>query len=311
MNSKLKSAILGLAIGDALGVPVEFQYREDLKLNPVVDMRAYGTHNQPAGTWSDDTSMTLCLLHSLSSGINYQDIMKKFVLWKNEGYYTPYGETFDIGCATSEAISRYEGGIECLECGGKREYDNGNGSLMRILPMTFYIIKEYGYQCDESTIVKLVHNVSALTHGHIRSKIACVIYTMIAMGLAQGKSIDDSVSIGVHRAFEYYRRNKVDEIEKYSRIEDKKFKFLKEEEIKSSGYVVDTLEAAIWCLLNTNNYSNCVLKAVNLGEDTDTVAAVAGGLAGIAYGAEDIPREWLKKLAKGDYIEEICDRLQK
>ena len=177
--------------------------------------------------------------------------------------------------------------------------------------MSFYIIKEYGYQCDESTIVKLVHNVSALTHGHIRSKIACVIYTMIAMRLAQGKSIDDSVSIGVHRAFEYYRRNKVDEIEKYSRIEDKKFKFLKEEEIKSSGYVVDTLEAAIWCLLNTNNYSNCVLKAVNLGEDTDTVAAVAGGLAGIAYGAEDIPREWLKKLAKGDYIEELCDRLQK
>lgn len=86
---------------------------------------------------------------------------------------------------------------------------------------------------------------------------------------------------------------------------------MKEEEIKSSGYVVDTLEAAIWCLLNTNNYSNCVLKAVNLGEDTDTVAAVAGGLAGIAYGAEDIPREWLKKLAKGDYIEELCDRLQK
>lgn len=310
MDSKLKSAILGLAIGDALGVPVEFQYREDLKLNPVVDMRAYGTYNQPAGTWSDDTSMTLCLLDSLYNGIDYEDIMKKFVLWKNKGAYTPYGETFDIGCATSEAISRYESGVECLESGGKSEYDNGNGSLMRILPMAFYIINEYGYQWDESIMVPVIHNVSSLTHGHIRSKIACVIYIMIAMELGEGKGIDDSVSIGVHRAFEYYRRNKVDEIQKYSRIKDKKFKFLSEDEIRSSGYVVDTLEAAIWCLLNTNSYSECVLKAVNLGEDTDTVAAVAGGLAGIAYGVEDIPREWLKKLARRDYIEDLCDRLE-
>lgn len=310
MNKNLRSAILGLAIGDALGVSVEFQSREDLRLNPVVDMRGYGTYNQPEGTWSDDTSMTLCLLDSIAGGINYNDIMDKFVMWKNYGQYTPYGETFDIGMSTREAILRYENGIECLECGGKSEYDNGNGSLMRILPMAFYIIKKYGYECDTSIIVRLVHDVSSLTHGHIRSKIACVIYIMIAIELADGNDIETSVSRGTSRAFKHYIRNNEKEIENYMRIKNKNFKFLKEDKIKSSGYVVDTLEASIWCLLNTNNYSDCVLKAVNLGSDTDTVAAVAGGLAGIVYGIDNIPNEWLEKLAKRDYIETLCHRLQ-
>lgn len=310
MNKNLRSAILGLAIGDALGVPVEFQSREDLRLNPVVDMRGYGTYNQPEGTWLDDTSMTLCLLDSIAGGINYNDIMDKFVMWKNYGQYTPYGETFDIGIGTREAILRYENGIECLECGGKSEYDNGNGSLMRILPMAFYIIKKYGYECDTSIIARRVHDVSSLTHGHIRSKIACVIYIMIAIELADGNDIETSVSRGTNRAFKYYSSNNEDEIENYIKIKSENFKFLKEDEIKSSGYVVDTLEAAIWCLLNTNNYSDCVLKAVNLGSDTDTVAAVAGGLAGIVYGIDNIPSEWLEKLAKRDYIETLCHRLQ-
>ena len=175
---------------------------------------------------------------------------------------------------------------------------------------TLWTHKKYGYECDTSIIVRLVHDVSSLTHGHIRSKITCVIYIMIAIELADGNDIETSVSRGTSRAFKHYIRNNEKEIENYMRIKNKNFKFLKEDKIKSSGYVVDTLEAAIWCLLNTNNYSDCVLKSVNLGSDTDTVAAVAGGLAGIVYGIDNIPSEWLEKLVKRDYIETLCHRLQ-
>src|SRR6056297_390770 len=137
MPNKTLSAIMGLCVGDALGVPVEFKSRYQLKRDPVVYMRSYGTYNQPAGTWSDDTSMTLCTLDSLSNGLDYKDIMDKFLSWYKDGEYTPQGNTFDIGMATSKALNKYDSGEEHLESGGTEERDNGNGSLMRILFVLF------------------------------------------------------------------------------------------------------------------------------------------------------------------------------
>ena len=152
MKDKILGGILGLAVGDALGVPVEFQSRESLRRNPVTDMRGYGTHNQPPGTWSDDTSLTLCLLDSLEKKCDeqwaivgdlpkpdYTDIMHKFLSWAYKGKYTAHNEVFDIGIATRKALQRFRDGTEPLRCGGTSEQDNGNGSLMRMLPIVFYL----------------------------------------------------------------------------------------------------------------------------------------------------------------------------
>ena len=137
--------------------------------------------------------------------------------------------------------------------------------------------------------------------------VGCGIYSLIAVQLLEGKTILEAVQIGLSNAEKYYNdSNFADEFEKYLRLWREDFATLPEEEIKSTGYVVDTLEAALWCLLNTKDYKSLVLKAVNLGDDTDTIAAVAGGLAGIYYGLEEIPEEWLLKLQSREYLEEIA-----
>jgi len=312
MRNEVLDGIMGLCVADALGVPVEFNSRDKLKANPVTDMRAYGTYHQPYGTWSDDSSMTLCLLDSLCHGLDYQDIMEKFKSWLTEGKYTPHGEVFDVGVGTRQAIMRYISGVAPLRCGGVGGRDNGNGSLMRILPLLFYMQSLYGTDFqDVDEAFHMIHQVSALTHAHKRSQIACGIYLSVASMLIGNMDLSIAVEMGIYKAFEYYK-GKAEyetEISHYQRLSDKNFGEINEVEIRSSGYVVDTLEAAIWCLINTKTYKDCVLMAVNLGEDTDTVAAVAGGLAGLFYGIENIPIEWTAKIVRKDYIEELSDRL--
>ncbi|MFY9278739.1 MAG: ADP-ribosylglycohydrolase family protein [Caldicoprobacterales bacterium] len=278
MANHVLNGVMGLCVADALGVPAEFVDRAILKQNPVVSMRAYGTYNQPVGTWSDDTSMTICLVDSLTKRLDYSSIMLKFTKWFNEGEYTPHGEAFDIGITTSEALIRFKSGVYPLECGGKSEHDNGNGSLMRILPILFYLQSIYGTGLNEiDEAFEVIHNVSALTHGHERSQMACGIYISVASELIEERNLEAAVYSGIHSAMNYYRRQAgfEDELKHFKRLEKKDFKKLPSESIRSSGYVVDTLEAAIWCLLNTGNYRDCVLNAVNLGGDTDTVGAVA------------------------------------
>jgi len=330
MKDKILGGIVGLAVGDALGVPVEFRDRRSLKDDPVTDMRGYGTYKQPPGTWSDDTSMTLCLLDSLANGLDYADIMKKFLSWYRDDAYTAHDKRFDIGGATRRALERFEQGIEPLQCGGASESDNGNGSLMRILPLAFYLRSLYRDEYTEhDESFDIIHNVSSLTHAHKRSMIACGIYLAVAERMFDGYHLRDGISSGITRALAHYEEDKIftdeskghyyrlgcqwkkftDESgEEYCRVW-KRFTDLRERDIKSSGYVVDTLEAALWCLLKTKSYKDCVLKAVNLGGDTDTVAALAGGLAGIYYGYDAIPKEWTEKIARFDYIEDLCDKL--
>ena len=309
-QKQIQDGMLGLAIGDALGVPVEFRSRERLKQNPVTGMRAYGTHNQPAGTWSDDTTMALCTLESLAKGVNYNDIMNRFCRWVDEGYMTAHGKLFDIGRTTLHALHLYSTGAPALQCGGTDVRDNGNGSLMRILPAVFYLRREYGPSCMEKPeAFTLIHNLSCLTHGHEISQIACGLYCDMTNELMNGKTIAEALShaslikdswYGVQEEFSPW-------LPKFDFMNIETLASLPEEAIKSSGYVVDTLQAALWCLLITDSYSQCVLKAVNLGDDTDTVGAIAGGLAGILYGAESIPEDWLDVLAKKDEIVRLCE----
>lgn len=309
---EIYDGIIGLAIGDVLGVPVEFKSRAEIAENPVVSMREYGTHDQPLGTWSDDTSLTLALMDSMIQcrEINDVDIMDRFSAWLLEGEYTATGEVFDVGNATCRAIMNYGRGISPIKCGGASEYENGNGSLMRILPLAYYI---YSYKdLDLNGKIELIHKISSLTHQHIRSCIGCDIYLFVAMEMIERNgSLVQCIQNGVCTVFDFFCRCRQSEIEHYKRLKDiPQFKMLPEEQISSSGYIVHTLEAALWCLLNTESYEQCVLKAVNLGDDTDTVGAVAGGLAGIYYGADNIPKQWLEAVSKHDYIKGLCEQLQ-
>ena len=316
--NKYKAAILGLIAGDALGVPAEFKSRANMKENPVTDMIGYGTHNQPAGTWSDDSSMVIATMEWLSEiqdkQPDYALLMDKFSNWLMYGDYTPYGEVFDCGISTSRAIINYGKGMEPLECGGKSEWENGNGSLMRILPAALYWAK--GLATDDMEDKEFIYNLSALTHGHLRSKMGCLIYSKLIAELLcnpdQNKMeiVEKSIDI-CKKYFDSLDDEEVTaEKEKYARLWNvPAFISLGEDDIKCSGYVLDTLEAAIWCFLNTDNYKNCVLKAVNLGEDTDTVGAVAGGLAGLYYGMEAIPEDWINLLPKKDWIVELIEKM--
>lgn len=298
----IKSAVLGHAVGDALGVPVEFLLRKEMDRKPIKTMEGFGTYPYPAGTWSDDTSMALCTLDSLIKGkIDYEDIMKNFVRWINDNEYTPAGEAFDIGRTCLKAIVLYCQGNPLDICGRGAENSNGNGSLMRIHPMTLYLRTRDDLTLDEK--IDAVHKTSAITHAHDRSKIGCGIYSFILWELMDNPS-KESIFAGLDKAKAYYAHS--EEIDKYRRIFEKAFVMTERDDISSSGYVVDTLEAALWCLLTTDSYRDCVLKAVNLGEDTDTVAAIAGGLAGVLYGYDAIPEEWLDTLIRREYIEKLC-----
>lgn len=253
--SKLRSAIYGFAIGDALGVPYEFKERFTFTCT---DMIGHGTWNQEAGTWSDDTSLTLATAKSIKDkgAIDIIDIRKNFEAWLYHNEFTANGLVFDVGGTTREAIE--------LGHGIDGFYDNGNGSLMRILPLAFTDASD-----DD------IANVSAITHAHEVSKNACIEYIHIARKHVRGeKYIDEAI------------------------------KKLDESEIKSGGFVLDTLKASLWCILNTDNYKDAVLRAVNLGSDTDTTAAVTGGLAGIIYGYDAIPKEWIDKLKNKELIED-------
>lgn len=307
---QIQDGILGLAVGDALGVPVEFLPRKKLRWSPVVGMRAYGTHNQPAGTWSDDTSMTLCTLKSLTKGVDYDDMMNRFCRWVDDGYMTAYGKLFDIGRTTLYALRLYRSGTPALQCGGTDVRDNGNGSLMRILPVIFYLRREYGATCmDNPEAFALIHNLSRLTHGHAISQIACGLYCCIANDLMNGTTLQDAIDSAALVLKNWYglRQEFVPWISEFDFLNAETLVALPEEAIKSSGYVVDTLQAALWCLITNRSYHDCMLKAVNLGYDTDTVAAVAGGVAGILYGAESIPEDWLHVLAKKEEIIRLCE----
>lgn len=266
----LKDAVYGAAVGDALGVPFEFKQRDRIECTGMV---GNGTHNQPAGTFSDDTSMMLATCDSLSANggrIDVNDMRKRFVNWYRRGEYTADGVCFDIGNATAAALDSGKG--------QSGEHDNGNGSLMRIAPLAYM-------QADDDE----VRAVSAITHAHALSTEACVCFVGILRNIIGGNTLADAI--------------------RYSKPDMEEFAFLDavvecpREDIRSGGFVLDTLGAAIWCFANTDNYADCVLAAVNLGGDTDTTACVAGALAGAHYGYDNIPKEWLETLRGKDIIE--------
>lgn len=262
-NTLLKAAVFGLAVGDALGVPYEFRNRDTFT---VTRMTSGGVHKQPKGTWSDDTGLTLATCYSIQKkgGIDLADMMRDFRAWLWHGAFTVDGRIFDVGNTCGQAIN--------VGHGLGREDKQGNGSLMRILPLAFLP----GIS-DEA-----IADVSALTHDSSVCKELCIIYVHIARELIQGADLKTAISRSVSPDSNY--RHLLD-IENFPR-----------EEIGNTEHAPVSLTAALWCLSHTRSYKACVLAAVRLGGDTDTVAAIAGGLAGIVYGYRAIPKLWLMQL---------------
>ncbi len=255
----LRDAIYGLAVGDALGVPYEFRLRGSFACTGMV---GHGTHDQPAGTWSDDTSMTLATCDSIRAcgRVDTADMLERFRAWIDGGAYAIDGVVFDYGNTTAHALAAGAG------CAGER--DNGNGSLMRIAPLAFTDATD-----DE------VRAVSAITHAHPVSTGVCVDMVHVMRSLASGALPAEAVpDFDVLLA-------------------------ASEKDLGSGGFVRDTYCAALWCLAVSGSYEECVLRAVNLGDDTDTTAAVAGALAGIVYGVDAIPPAWMEALRGKDIIE--------
>lgn len=265
----LIGVVYGAAVGDALGVPFEFKPRDSFVCDAMV---GHGTYDMPAGTFSDDTSLLLATADSLRvcGGVDIADMRQRFCAWLNTGAYTPDGVVFDVGNATATALTEGRG------CEG--EHSNGNGSLMRIAPLAFSAASD-----------QQIEDVSAITHAHEISRKACVAFVRILKLVLDGTMLEVAIAV--------------------AQPDDPRFAFMAElesmprEEVRSSGYVLDTLGAALWCALHTDSYRDCVLEAVNLGSDTDTTACVAGALAGALYGLDAIPDEWIATLRGKDVID--------
>lgn len=272
MGFGLRDAVYGVAVGDALGAPFESMARDTFP--PVTDMMPLTRYKKPAGTWTDDTSLTLATCDSIrcQGHVDIKDMRRRFENWFFHGAYTQDGTAIGVGRTTQQAILARNGASD--------QMSNGNGSLMRIIPLAFVP------HISEEEIAA----VSAITHANSLSKAACIYYVKLAKMLRRDVNPGEAVRDAAWRT----PFGDLQFISKKSR-----------DEIRSTGYVVHTLEAAIWCIMTTSSFEEAVTKAVNLGDDTDTTAAVTGGLAGIIYGIGNIPERWIAKLRKKEMIDKV------
>ena len=300
-----KNGIIGLAIGDAMGVPLEFCIREKLMQHPTTEMLGYGSHNMPKGSWSDDSSMTFATIDAIIKDkcINCNTIATNFLEWMRNAKWTPTDRVFDIGRTCLQAIAKFELNQEVAEkCGETSEMSNGNGSLMRILPLSYYC---FAKKKNEQEIFEIVRKVSSITHGHETSIMGCFIYVMYGIELLSNRNLIQAYK--KIKKIKYKTYFSEETISRYDKILKKDISKYDLDEIKSTGFVINTLEATLWVLLNTKSYNQSIIGAINLGNDTDTIGACVGGLAGIYYGLQNIDKRWQSELLKYNDIVELCN----
>ena len=302
-----KNGIIGLAIGDAMGLPIKFIEREKLLENPVTCMQSGGTYEKPKGTWSDGTSLSLATMDSIiqSFGISTEDMGNRFVNWMQNADYTASGERFEIGRTTFKALSKFEKDRQPFESGLLSEDSNGNGALSRMLPIAYYC---YSAHLQTKDIYDVVKKACSITHCHEISVLGCYIYVLFAVRLLDGQSKYDSYREIQKIGFSQFSRQSIDA---YKRILKHNINELELDEIKSGSYIVETLEAVLWVILHTENYNQAIIGAINLGNDADSIGACTGGLAGIIYGLETINPNWRIDLKKYSYIRAICEEFDK
>ena len=307
-RGRIAGAMIGLAIGDALGLPVEFEPRSAREADPVDSLRGGGTWNLEPGYWSDDTSLALCLAESIVlRGFDPDDFGKRALAWLDGGLWSAGGQAIGAGGATMRALGRIRSGMPAVLAGGRGENDNGNGALMRILPASAWLAS-----FPEPARLRAIAAYSAVTHGHPRSILAAWLHCLLSSRLLRGEAPKDAYSSAMEEARALMPSLPIalrTEAKAYARLLDGGIASVPASAIRASGYVVHCLEASIWCLLNRSDFRSTVLAAVNLGEDADTTGAVAGGLAGLAYGRAALPDEWARAIARSSEIGALAERL--
>lgn len=300
---KIKGGIIGLLVGDALGVPYEFHAREEIPTFDEIEFeppdyfrRAHA--GVPVGTYSDDGAQALILLNTLLECGHFDDahFAKGLVDWYKNGFMAVGGTVFDVGIQTANVIRELQKDVSPKISGGFDEHSNGNGSLMRVLPLAIW------HQGTGAELIADAFAQSAVTHGHLRSKICCALYCLWARNILQnvgnpwGKAFESFV--------EYFPENTSEHLELTTKI----FPANAEYEIRGSGYVVDSLRAAVR-LCQKESYEEIVKSAVALGDDTDTTACIAGGIAGLKFGMEAIPTRWRDNLRGQELYEPLVEKL--
>ena len=312
LHKKTRSLLLGIAIGDAMGVPYEFLEADQIDSEGLTNMKAFGTYNQPAGTFSDDSSMTFCTVEALTDGLNLFKTAENFLKWKNKSFWTATDEVFDIGITTRRALEAIENGIPILSAGPTDERSCGNGSLMRILPLIFHL-KDLKLNERYNWVVKF----SSITHGHIRTHMACFILIEYAICLLNSNSKPKNElmkyeyfvqSISETKKFFHSDSKFKDELVHFDTILEKNNRDLSVGDLYNTGYVVHSLEVVLNRFLNNNSYESDVVSTIKLGGDTDTNACIIGGLSALYYGEKAIPSHWLDKLKKRTEIEDLAER---
>jgi ADP-ribosylglycohydrolase len=299
---RIDGGLLGLLIGDALGVPYEFKLARQIPPLEQIDFTpppgVLPTHRVRPGTWSDDGSLALCLLASLldRNHLDVDDLAERFVLWQDHGYLAVDGRVFDIGIQTSQSIAAIKRGVPPVEAGSTEERALGNGSLMRALPLTLWSAD------DDDTLIADAMTQSRLTHGHLRAQVCCALYCLWARRVLQRHAEPWADAVESLRSRWPDSTNERAELEFHIRPDDP-------EPGDGGGYVVSTLRSARWAVESTSDYASAVRAAISLGRDTDTTACVAGGVAGLRYGAQGIPARWRDELRGQELLAPLRDAL--
>lgn len=300
----VKASIYGYIIGDAMGLPLKNKTRKELLKKPVNQMLENEKLASEKGHWSNNTSLILAAFDSIIKNekkINYSDIMRHYSEIVDNGKYTSTEiPAFGIGKTTLEALNNYHNNINPLECGNKKYEKNDNESLARMLPVVLYC---YYKKVEDNDIYSVVKKYSSLTHAHQLSVMACYIYTRFLLYILKGRSKLDAYKLIKCINYDVYFRKEI--ISEYSRLLNGDIKELKIEEIQSTNNVVDTLEAVLWVVLNTKSYKQAIVGAINLGGDTNTIGALTGSIAGVIYGVDEIPNEWIDDIRSKEIVNNI------
>ena len=302
LADRISGGLVGLLVGDALGVPYEFNDpanlppAEAIEYDPPPGFRR-SHRGVPPGTWSDDGAQALCLLASLleCGSLDPEDLGRRVTRWYDEGYLAVDGNVYDVGVTTGRAIHALRSGTPALAAGPAGETDNGNGSLMRVLPLALW------HRGSDEALVRDAQLQSRVTHGHLRSRVCCALYCLWARRTLAAAPDPWEDAVRTLRAIYAPRADATEELEWSIRPDDPP-------EGKGSGYVVDCLRSARLAL-QQDTYEHVVRAAIRLGHDTDTTACVAGGIAGIRHGLGGIPERWRTGLRGRDLLDPLLEQL--
>lgn len=311
-RDQVRALLYGLAVGDAVGLPAELRQRTELVRQPVTDLSGHGTHDQPPGTYSDDTALALCQAEALAERVPNEvekfvaDMHDMLLRWYEDAEWTASGSHFDLSLSMRTALMYLESGVNPAELPEFVEHAHGNDALVRALPISLI-----GRGRTPRELFDIVQGVVSLTHPHPLAVLSASYAVLLGHALVEGSALSTALSTASGQLPELFEaaRLRPEQQARFDRIRRGQLGGTSAEALDSQGDAVATLEVALWCLLTTTDYRGAVLAATNLGDDADTNAALTGGLAGLCYGMGGIPDAWVRQLARSAEVGALADRL--